>query len=146
LFTFSDIGRKLENLVYIELKRRWNEIYYHKNRKECDFIVWGQKRDLRSEEGFEAGREMLKESFENKWWEKVFLSLNWDLLPIQVTYSLEDEQTKEREIAWLVEAMKMYWLKEGLILTYDEENEIHLKNDLKIKIMPVWKWLLKENY
>ena len=116
LFTFSDIGRKLENLVYIELKRRWNEIYYHKNRKECDFIVWGQKRDLRSEEGFEAGREMLKESFENKWWEKVFLSLNWDLLPIQVTYSLEDEQTKEREIAWLVEAMKMYWLKEGLIL------------------------------
>ena len=32
-------GRMLENIVFIELKRRGNEIYYHKEKKECDFII-----------------------------------------------------------------------------------------------------------
>ena len=118
LFTFSDIGKKLENLVYIELKRRWNEIYYYKNKKECDFVI--------------------KKKVEWVWWTELGL--------IQVCYSLTDEETKKREIAWLVEAMKMYWLKEGLILTYDEENDISLENSLKIKIMPVWKWLILNSH
>ena len=39
-FRFSeDRGRLLENLVFIELKRRGEEIYYHRDKKECDFIV-----------------------------------------------------------------------------------------------------------
>jgi predicted AAA+ superfamily ATPase len=39
-FMFSqDLGRLLENLVFIELKRRNKKIYYHKQKKECDFIV-----------------------------------------------------------------------------------------------------------
>ncbi len=39
-FRFSeDLGRLLENLVFIELKRRNKEIYYFKGKKECDFIV-----------------------------------------------------------------------------------------------------------
>lgn len=32
-------GRMLENIAYIELKRRGKEIYYHKEKKECDFII-----------------------------------------------------------------------------------------------------------
>ena len=32
-------GRILENIVAIELFRRENELYYFKNKKECDFIV-----------------------------------------------------------------------------------------------------------
>lgn len=40
LFLFDlDNGRQLENLVFIELKRRWSEIYYHRNKKECDFLI-----------------------------------------------------------------------------------------------------------
>ncbi len=35
----EDNGRLLENLVFIELKRRSKEIYYHKNKKECDFVL-----------------------------------------------------------------------------------------------------------
>ena len=112
LFTFADIGKKLENLVYIELKRRWNKVYYHKNKKECDFIV-------------------KKENEKGEWLEV-----------IQVSYSLVDDETREREIAWLLEAMKMYWLERGLILTYNEEDEIILENSLKIRIMPIWKWLI----
>ena len=39
-FHFSeDTGRMLENIVYIELKRRGNNIYYHKGTKECDFVI-----------------------------------------------------------------------------------------------------------
>ncbi len=40
-FRFSDdIGRFLENIVFIELKRRYSEnIYYHQGKYECDFII-----------------------------------------------------------------------------------------------------------
>ena len=35
----QDLGRKLENLVYVHLRRKFNEIYYYQDRGECDFIV-----------------------------------------------------------------------------------------------------------
>lgn len=37
--TSEDRGRTLENIVFIELKRRGYDIFYYKNSKECDFIV-----------------------------------------------------------------------------------------------------------
>lgn len=39
-FYFSeDSGRLLENIVYIELKRRGQEIFYFRGKNECDFLV-----------------------------------------------------------------------------------------------------------
>ncbi len=39
-FSFSENkGRILENTVFIELKRRAKNIYYHKMKSECDFLV-----------------------------------------------------------------------------------------------------------
>lgn len=39
-FYFSeDLGRMLENLVFMELKRRGKELYYFKDKKECDFLI-----------------------------------------------------------------------------------------------------------
>lgn len=39
-FSFSeDYGKMLENLAYLGLRRKNEEIYYHKESKECDFIV-----------------------------------------------------------------------------------------------------------
>lgn len=39
-FRFSeDRGRMLENIVFLELKRRHYEIYFHQQDKECDFIL-----------------------------------------------------------------------------------------------------------
>lgn len=35
----EDRGRLLENIVFLELKRRGHEIYFHKEKKECDFLV-----------------------------------------------------------------------------------------------------------
>lgn len=39
-FRFSDdSGRILENIVFLELKRGGKELYFHKRKKECDFLV-----------------------------------------------------------------------------------------------------------
>ena len=39
-FKFSkDHGKLLENIVFLELRRRYSDIYYHRNKHECDFIV-----------------------------------------------------------------------------------------------------------
>jgi len=35
----DDLGRKLENLVYLHLRRNHSEIYYFSENKECDFVV-----------------------------------------------------------------------------------------------------------
>ncbi|GBE20039.1 MAG TPA: ATP-binding protein [Candidatus Pacearchaeota archaeon] len=59
---------------------------------------------------------------------------------IQVCYNL-DNKNKDREINGLMESISKFNLKEGLILTHDQEDEIKV-NSKKIKIIPVWKWLL----
>lgn len=47
-FDFSEeYGPALENIVFIELKRRGKKVYYHKNDGECDFII-KEGRDIRS--------------------------------------------------------------------------------------------------
>ena len=39
-FHFTDNkGRLLENMVFIELKRRGHEIFYHQGKGECDFVI-----------------------------------------------------------------------------------------------------------
>ncbi|MGM5485306.1 MAG: ATP-binding protein [Nanobdellota archaeon] len=35
----SNIGRLLENLIFVELKRNGQEIYYYTERNECDFVI-----------------------------------------------------------------------------------------------------------
>lgn len=37
--TSEDYGRILENTVFMELKRKSKEVYYHKENKECDFVI-----------------------------------------------------------------------------------------------------------
>lgn len=60
---------------------------------------------------------------------------------IQVCYELT-ESNKEREINGLIEGMEKFKLKEGLILTMNQEDEIKVNNK-KITVKPVWKWLLE---
>lgn len=62
---------------------------------------------------------------------------------VQVCYELT-EDNKEREIKGLEEAMSRFGLKEGIILTYNDEDKINLASGNEIKVMPVWKWMLDE--
>jgi len=43
----------------------------------------------------------------------------------------------------LLEAMEYFKLKNGLILSYDQETNITLDKK-KISVKPVWKWILEE--
>ena len=53
-----------------------------------------------------------------------------------------NEDNKGREINGLLEALGKFNLKEGIILTYKQDDEFKIK-DKKIKVLPVWKWLLE---
>lgn len=111
-FRFSeDKGRSLENLIFLELKRRRNEVYYYKtkNNLEVDFVV--------------------KEK-------NVILNL------IQVSHSLNDERTRKREVRTLFLAMDELKLKQALIITRNEAEEIREKGKI-IKIIPAYRWLLQ---
>ena len=59
---------------------------------------------------------------------------------IQVCYDL-NEKNKKRELDGLLEALNKFNLKEGLILTYDQEDELVIEGK-KIIIKPIWKWLI----
>jgi len=37
--TSDDLGRMLENIVFLQLKRKNYEIYFHKDKYECDFLI-----------------------------------------------------------------------------------------------------------
>ncbi|MHA1731134.1 MAG: ATP-binding protein [Promethearchaeota archaeon] len=60
---------------------------------------------------------------------------------IQVTTSLGDEATKNREFRGLLEAMKSYGVDEGLIVTEDEEYEESV-GGYRVRVVPAWKWLM----
>lgn len=38
LFT-DNLGQRFENLIYLHLRRKFSEIYYYKDKGECDFVV-----------------------------------------------------------------------------------------------------------
>lgn len=58
---------------------------------------------------------------------------------IQVSYELREN--KDREIRGLLDAMDAYNLKEGIIITENQDDEITV-DGFKIIIRPLWKWLL----
>ena len=109
-FNFSpNTGKNLENVVFIELKRRKKEVYYFAEKNECDFIVKDEAKISQA---------------------------------IQVCYEFNKEN-RELEIGGLLEALKKFRLKEGFILTNDQEDEFKHEGK-KIKVVPVWKWLLEK--
>ncbi len=63
---------------------------------------------------------------------------------IQVCYSLENEETRKREIKSLIKASEELKCNNLLIISWDEEEEIKEKGKT-IKVIPLWKWLLDEN-
>lgn len=60
---------------------------------------------------------------------------------IQVAMSLEDPDTRKREIKALVKATKHVRCSHLILITWEEEGQEEI-DDLKIDILPIWKWLL----
>jgi predicted AAA+ superfamily ATPase len=105
----EDKGRILENIAFLELRRRYGEIYYHAENAECDFIIRSGRRITRC---------------------------------FQVCWSIEQKDTLEREIKGLMEAMTAHRLKEGMILTNDEQAEFE-REGKKIIVRPLWHFALE---
>ena len=64
-----------------------------------------------------------------------------NLEAIQVTWEL-GENNKERDNQGLVQSCKSFNLKEGKIITFVQE-ELLIKDNIKIEVIPYWKWILK---
>ena len=108
-FMFNeDYGRIMENIVYIALRRRVENVYYYKGERACDFLLTKKGRVTHV---------------------------------IQVARTLKDTLTKKRELAGLIEAATHFKLKEGIIVTEDEQEQF-VHEGFKIQIMPLWYWLL----
>ena len=60
---------------------------------------------------------------------------------IQVSYSIDDLDTYEREVGGLVKFLKAFKQYQGVIVTWDTERQIS-EDGISIDVVPVWKWLL----
>jgi predicted AAA+ superfamily ATPase len=110
-----DFGRLFENAVFLELKRNTPLQY--------DIHYWKNK------EGFEADF-VIREGLSIK-------------EVIQVTYGLNSETTKDREVRGLLACAREAGLKHGLIITKDFER-VETIDGIEITFMPFWKWLLEK--
>ncbi|PIP24510.1 MAG: hypothetical protein CO140_02900 [Candidatus Moranbacteria bacterium CG_4_9_14_3_um_filter_40_7] len=63
---------------------------------------------------------------------------------IQVSWSIEDESVREREIKSLFSAMEELKMKKGTVLTYGESDTIK-KDGKEITVEPVFRWMLEKS-
>jgi predicted AAA+ superfamily ATPase len=112
-FQFSkNKGKFLENMVFIELKRRYDKLYYYKtkNGKEVDFLI--------------------KEGRDKK-----------NITLIQVADSLSNKVVWHREVDALLSGMEELKVTKSLILTNDEDETIKIKGK-NIEVKSIYKWLI----
>jgi predicted AAA+ superfamily ATPase len=103
----DDDGRKLENLVYLHLRRRYREIYYFSEKGECDFVVFNK--------GFAV-------------------------VAVQVCFDLNPDNF-DRELNGLITALTELKLKEGRIITLNQQDQYE-KDGLMVEVIPCHTFLL----
>lgn len=115
LISEEDKGKKLENIVFVELLRRGYQtnrslFYYSTRTGEVDFLLK------------EKGRKQAL---------------------IQSCYDVTDYITKEREVNSLLRAAVELKCSDLKVITYDYD-KIELHDGRKIVFIPAWKWLLNQ--
>lgn len=115
-FRFSeDRGRLLENIVFIELKRRFQSIYYHHEKKECDFVVQEKTKIVLV---IQVCYELTQSKTKQRELDGLIDALETYQLETGLILTQSEEKTES-----IVKNNKTY----------------------RVVIMPVWKWLLQEN-
>lgn len=64
-------------------------------------------------------------------------------LPVQVCWSLADPLTRQRELKGLIKACQYCQVKEGWIITGDDEEELDLEG-VHVVVKSAWKWMVSE--
>ena len=67
-----------------------------------------------------------------------------DELAVQVSYSIKDQDTYDREVGALTKLPNVYPCRRRVIITFDEEDSLTDKHGT-IEVVPCWKWLLYIN-
>ncbi|RLD18674.1 MAG: hypothetical protein DRI36_00865 [Caldiserica bacterium] len=117
-FSFSEgIGKMIENVVAIELLRR--KSYWKGN---SEIYYWKDYRHNEVDFVVKEGNKIKQ--------------------LIQVSYDIQNFNTKEREIKNLIKASKELKCDDLLVINWDYEGIETLK-EKEIKFMPLWKWLLQ---
>lgn len=106
-FSTENLGWRLENVVYIELLRRFHpqytDVFYYRDQQcEVDFLI-----------AKEGKVQQL----------------------IQVSYNISSEKTLKREISGLIKAAEMFKCENLLLINFDAEQDIE-KNGHTIHIVP----------
>ena len=65
-------------------------------------------------------------------------------LAVQVAYSINDPVAKEREVRALKKLSDTFDVRKNVIVTMDEEANI-VQDSIEINVIPVWKWLLRND-
>ncbi|AAL81082.1 DUF4143 domain-containing protein [Pyrococcus furiosus DSM 3638] len=111
----KDTGHRIENIVALELLRRK---YYQEPRLEIRYWM-----DSKGEVDF-----VVLTGFEVK-----------EL--IQVSYSIDDIETKQREVGALLRASRLLKCNNLTVVTWDYEGTEVYKGK-RVRFVPLWKWLL----
>lgn len=116
-FAGENLGWRLEVLVYLELRRRYEpkgyDIYYYEDRaSEADFLVC-------------KGRYV----------EKI----------IQVSYDISSKKVRQRELRGAQNAAMQVGCRDLTIVTYNDKEDALTPSGLPIKIIPAHEWLCKND-
>lgn len=115
----QDHGKRLETLVYLELRRRFS------GRRTDSISSLSVTDGSDAKVDFLTGDALGLETYEL----------------IQVCYDMSAGRTRKREIGSLEAGMRFTRLREGIILTLREEGSVQSETG-SIRIMPTWKWCL----
>lgn len=110
-----DASRQLENVVYLELRRRGLAVSYFRTRQgwEIDFVAVSKADRTRPP------------------------------MICQVAYSVRDKEVRERELRGVVETARYLGVKCVTVVTFNDEDHV-VMDDIDVNIVPAWKWLLAE--
>lgn len=110
-----DVTRQLENMVYLELRRRGWDVSYFRTRQgwEIDFVAVRKA---------PRGRRPRV---------------------CQVAYSLKGKEVRERELRGVPEAARHLRAERVTVVTFDDEERLVL-DGIHVDVVPVWKWLLAD--
>lgn len=117
LFSLEEYGKRLENIVFLQLLRQKGinpllNINYWKtiDNKEVDFIL-------------SEGKKIIS--------------------VIQACSDMSNIETRNRELKSLITTLNYFKLKEGTIITKEDNCKQEEIEGKTIKFMPLWKWLLE---
>ena len=112
IFLFNGETKLLENLVAIQLNRS-----YHNTKEELRLFYYNK--------GVE-----------------IDFCIPEAALAIQVSYTIDDDETYEREVGGLIKFLNTYKDYRGIIITWDTEKTIEKDGISPIEVIPIWKWII----